>query len=443
MKIDLAIDPDPPAAAENHLHVTVRDASGAAVDGAQLALTYDMAAMGSMPEMKGEGEVHAEGGGQYDVTYTLPMTGDWLVALDVRATGHDPVRLRIKVAPPRRGFVVEGKRSEATAGASPGVDVSTERQQLIGLTFATVEERPLSIAVRAAGELTVDEREMADVTLRYDAWVEKLFVSETGRSVQIGEPLLKLYSPDLLSAEEELLQARRQAGHHDDDALVRAARRRLRLWNLSDEEVASLQERGHADGTLMLHSPAAGAVLEKNVVPGTHVSAGTVLYRLGRLGRVWLEAEFHEADAALVTVGAPATITIPSVPGLPLQARVTFVAPMVDEKSRTLRARLELPNSRLTLKPGMFANVRLEVPLGTRLSAPDQALLLSGEHRYAFIDRGAGHLEPVEVQVGALSGDYDEVLSGLSAGDRIVASPAFLVSSEAQLRGVLPRWDRR
>jgi Cu(I)/Ag(I) efflux system membrane fusion protein len=442
LKVDLSIDPDPPVAAENHLHVTLRDSSGAAVDGAQLALAFDMPAMGSMPEMKGEGDVHAEGSGQYDVTYTLPMSGDWQLTLNAQAAGHPPAKMRIKVAPPRRGFVIEGRRLEVAASA-PGVDISPERQQLIGLTFTAIEERTLSIPVRATGEITVDERQIADVTLRYDAWVEKLLVAETGRAVTAGEPLLKLYSPDLLSAEEELLQAHRQPGGHDESALVRAARRRLQLWDLSDTELAAIEQRGRADGTLVLRAPGAGSVLEKNVVAGSHVSAGTVLYRLGQLGRVWLEADFHEADAPFVSVGEQATISIPSLPATPLRARVSFVAPMVDEKSRTLRARLELPNAHLSLRPGMFATVRLEVPVGRRLAAPDQALLMSGEHRYAFVERQPGHLEPVEVQVGALTGEYDEIVSGLAAGDRIVSSPAFLVSSEAQLRGVLPRWDAR
>jgi len=442
LKIDLAIAPDPPSTGDNHLRVALHDENGAPVDGAALELVYDMAAMGSMPEMKGSGEVVAEGAGRYDISYPLAANGDWALTLDVTAAGHAPQSLRLKVAPPRRGFVLESGQPSETghgAGTGPFVEIPPERRQLIGLTFAPVERRPLAIELRAAGRVEVDERKLADVTLKYDAYVKELLVAETGRSVRAGEPLLRLYSPDLFSAEEDLLQA---GGAPGSNGLVQsAARRRLRLWDLSDAQIAAVEHRGTADGTLVLQSPVSGTVLERSVVEGARVASGLVLYRIGSLGRVWLQAEFHEADAPLVAVGETAAITLPSQSGIALSGRITFVSPMVDEKTRTLRARIELPNAFLALKPGMFADVRLQRPLGNRLAVPDQALLMTGEHRYAFVDRGEGRLQPVEVTVGALTGEYDEVLSGLSEGDRVVLGAAFLVASEAQLRNVLPRWS--
>ena len=450
LKVELAIDPDPPIAGDNTLRVSLHDTGGKPVAGAHLSLVYDMAAMGSMAEMKGEGEAKELGGGKYELTYPLPTLGDWTVNVQVEAEGHPAAKLRLKVSPPRKGFTLEG------GGASPGggetgstlakgsgkeLEVSPRELQLIGVTFAAVKERPLAVSMRAAGHIEVDERNLTDVNTKYEAYVRKLFVAETGARVKKGDPLLELYSPDLFSAEEELLQVRRNARGAAGEELAHAATRRLQLWDFSSAQIAALETRGKADGTVVVHSPANGVVLDKPVVEGMHAMPGTQLYRLGNLGRVWVEAEFYEFDSPFVAVGQPATVTLPALEGARFAGRVSFVAPTLDEKTRTLRGRIELANPGLILKPGMFADVHVEHPLGQRLSVDDSALQLSGEHRYAFVDRGEGKLDPVEVKVGAQSGDYDEVKSGLSAGDRVVLGGNFLISSEAQLRSALPRWS--
>jgi Cu(I)/Ag(I) efflux system membrane fusion protein len=436
LDVQIAIEPDPPTTGENRLRLSIRDASSKSVDGAQVAFEYDMPAMGAMSEMKGGGEVKAEGGGRYIVTYPLAMAGDWYLALGIDAPGHPHASLRLKVSPPRKGFALEAKGA-ATESAPKAIEVSPERQQLIGLTLGTVDERPLAITVRAAGRVAVDERKLADVTLKYEAYVEKLFVGETGKAVKEGQPLLRLYSPDLLAAEEELLTARKSGAAPE---IVSAAERRLTYWGLTREQIAELEHRGRADGRVNVFAPASGVVIEKAVVEGAHAMPGTNLYRIGNLGRVWVQAAVYERDAPFIAVGQPARVSVPSLAAEPSEASVSFVAPIVDEKTRTLEARLELTNARLLLKPGMFADVAIEVPLGVRLAVPDSALLLSGEHRYAFVDRGEGKLEPVEVEVGALAGNYDEVKSGLAKGDRVATGATFLLSSEAKLRDALPRW---
>jgi RND family efflux transporter MFP subunit len=243
----------------------------------------------------------------------------------------------------------------------------------------------------------------------------------------------------LLAAEEELLHAHR-AGAVPEHAT--AATRRLAYWDVTREQVAALERRGTADGRLTIASPASGVVLEKAVVEGAHVMPGTNLFRIGNLGRVWVQAAVYERDAPFIAIGQRAKVTLPSLPGETLDARVTFVAPRVDSKTRTLDARLELVNPKLLLKPGMFADVVVEAPLGTRLAVPDSALLLSGGHRYAFVDRGEGKLAPVEVKVGAQAGDFDEVLGGLAMGERVATGATFLLSSEAKLRDALPRWSQ-
>ncbi|MFL5303569.1 MAG: efflux RND transporter periplasmic adaptor subunit [Polyangia bacterium] len=427
--------PDPPRTGENRLELALAGPTGAPVDGAKLAFVWDMPAMGSMPEMRGRGEVKAEGNGRYAITYPLSMQGDWFLTLSIEAPGRPPQELKMKVATGRPGLAIE----ETGAGSANALVVPLARQQLIGVTFGTVERRPLATTLRAAGRVEMDERNLAEVTLKYEAFVQKLFVAETGKSVRRGQPLAVLYSPDLLSAEEELLAARRAGAA---GPLATGLERRLAYWDLSPAQLQAIEKNGRADGRVTIVAPGSGVVIEKNVVEGARIEPGTSLYRIGNLGRVWVQAAVAERDASFVSVGQPARVRLPALPE-PLDARVAFVAPMVNDKTRTIEARLEIKNPRLALKPGMFVDVQIDAPLGSRLSVPDSALLMSGEHRYVFVDRGAGRLQPVEVELGAQAGDYVEVRSGLAAGDRVATGATFLLSSEAKLRDVLPRWGAR
>ena len=442
--VQVAIDPDPPRAGDNVLHVTVKDANQKPIDGARIEFVYDMPAMGAMPEMKGSGETKPLGGGEYQVTYVLSMLGDWYLTLEIGAPGHAPAQLKFKVSPPRKGYTVESRRAEARAreGAPQMLEMSPQRQQLIGVVFAKVERRPLSLSLRASGRVQVDETQVADVVLKYDAYVEKLFVNQTGQAVKAGQPLLVLYSPELLASEQDYLVAIRSRGVPGNEQLVRAAEERLRLWGLSDAQIAGLRKRGIAGPRATIRSPVSGAVLEKNVVAGTRAAAGNVLYRIGNLGRIWVLADLFESDAPYVQPGQPATMTLPWASGASWRGTVEFVYPTVDEKTRAVRARLQFPNARLSLKPGMFVDVNVGVPLGNRLAVPDSALLASGEHRYAFVKRGEGQLQATEVRIGAMAGDYDEVLAGLTEGEEVATQATFLLSSEAQLRNALPRWGR-
>ncbi|MFL5294174.1 MAG: efflux RND transporter periplasmic adaptor subunit [Myxococcales bacterium] len=441
--VRVALDPDPPRAGENVLHLEVRDAQEKPVDGARVELVYDMPAMGAMPEMKGNGESKALGGGKYDVAYGLSMLGDWYVTVAIEAPGHPPAELQIKISPPRNGYSVQSRGGGTARESGPRMlEMSPERQQLIGVVYAKVERRPLSLSLRAPGKVEVDETQVSDVVLKYDAYVEKLLVDQMGQPVKAGAPLLVVYSPDLLATEQDYLVAIRTQGAGGSEQLVRATEERLRLWGLSNAQIAALRNRGSAEPRITIHSPASGVVLEKNVVAGTKAMAGSVLYRIGNLGRIWVIAELFESDAPYVQSGQPATMTLPWASGAAWKGIVQFVYPTVDEKTRSLRARLAFPNARFAFKPGMFVDVNVEVPLGPRLAVPDNALLASGAHRYAFVKRGEGQLQAVEVKVGALAGEYDEVVAGLHEGEEVATQATFLLSSEAQLRGVLPRWGQ-
>jgi Cu(I)/Ag(I) efflux system membrane fusion protein len=442
MLVRLSLDPEPPRAGDNVLNVELMDAQGKPIDGAQLGFVYDMAAMGSMPEMKGGGDVKAMSGGKYQIGYPLPMLGDWTLTLQIKAQGHAPADLRIKVQPPHKGYSAESSDPmPAREGTAHGIKITPERQQLIGVVFAKVERRPLSLTLRASGRVEVDETQVHDVVLKYDAYVEKLFVDQTGQHVKAGQPLLVLYSPDLLSSERDYLVAAKSGSLPGSEQLVRAAEERLKLWGLSSAQIAELRKRGTAEPRVTIRSPADGTVLEKNVVAGTKAMTGNALYRIGNLGRIWVLADLFESDAPYLSPGLPATMMLPYASGVTWKGAVQFVYPTVDEKTRSVRARIAFPNARLALKPGMFADVKVEVALGTRLAVPDDALLASGEHRYAFVKRGEGELQAVEVKTGALAGDYDEVLDGLVEGEEVATQATFLLSSEAQLRSALPRWS--
>lgn len=464
MTASVSIDPDPPGTGDNTLWITLRDASGSPVPGAKLDFEYDMPAMGpSMPEMKGGGKITDAGDGRYRVDYSLPMLGDWRVSVGISAPGHAPAELRMKVSPPHRGFTLETEETGTPeSGGTPAMTAGTAgrpttasgkllnlgrtREQLIGVTFAPVERRPLTASLRAPGIVDVDERQLSDVTLKYEAYVERLLVGETGKSVKKGQPLVEIYSPDLLSAEQELVQARRakQSDTPGGNELLRAARERLSQWDLTPAQIDAVEREGRADGRVIVHAPASGVVLDKPAVVGMHAMPGMMLYRIGNLGNVWVQADLYEFDAPFVALGQTASAFIPALGGgtdAALVGKVTFVAPTLDEKTRTLRARLEFPNATLRLKPGMYADVRIEAPLGERLVVPERALLLSGEHRYAFVDRGNGRLQAVEVRTGVQSGEWMEVEAGLSTGERVAVDATFLLGSEATLRDALPKWS--
>jgi len=442
LQLRLRLEPDPPIAGENTLHVELRDARGQPVEKAVLGFVSDMPAMGAMPEMKGGGESRELSQGNYAISYGLAMQGDWGLLLSIAAPGHAPAELRFKVSPPRPGYSTEPQPLAGEGQRARGLEVSPERQQLIGVVFGKVEERPLSLSLRASGRVELDETQVADVVLKSDAYAEKLFVGQTGERVQAGQPLLTVYSPELLANEQDLLAALGSpgAGAAANPQLVRAAEDRLRLWGLGPAQLAQLEQRGKAEPRATIRSPRAGVVLEKSVVAGSRVMAGSVLYRIGNLSRVWVQADLFEADAPYLRAGLPATMTLPWATSEEWKGKVSFVYPTVDEKTRAVRARLEFLNERLSLKPGMFVDVTVQVPLGRRLSLPQSALLFSGEHRYAFVRRGEGALEPVEVKTGALSGEFAEVLEGLAAGDEVATQATFLLSSEAQLRSAMPRW---
>jgi membrane fusion protein, copper/silver efflux system len=455
----------------NELRVRVQDAKGAPVDDAEVSLRYSMSMAGSSP-MEGRAAVEPTGDGEYEARAELPMAGTWQLEIGVERpsgeaahaqgsmrTGASSVRLtEIATTPsgeaishytcPMHPSVHEARpgkcpicgmdlvpvtQSEAKSGV---VRVDAERLQKIGVRFADVERKPLVRTVRALGRVTWDETRLVDVAPKTRGFVRDLDANAVGAQVKAGARLFSAYSPDLYAAQTEYLQAAR--GHNA--ALRAAARARLRLWDIADADVAALEKRGTPVDALPVRSPASGVVVEKNVVEGAAFEAGMRLFRIAPLDHVWIEAEVYASDLPAVSVGQTGVITAPYLPGRTLEARVAYVLPSLQSETRTARLRLEIDNGDLALRPEMFVDVALQADLGERLLVPASAVIVAGERRVVFVDRGEGQLEPRAVKTGVANEDQIEVLEGLEPGERVVASGNFLIAAESRVQSALEQW---
>lgn len=316
-----------------------------------------------------------------------------------------------------------------------------------GITFGTAEVRPLEKTIRAVGLVQFDETRMAYVSPKFGGWVEKLHVDFTGQPVHAGQPLLDVYSPELVTAQEELLLAASLADSvgssqvgsvaRGADGLLESARRRLRYWDITDEQVQRLIETRQVRKTLTLYAPVSGIVMEKDVFEGQAFQSGHNLYMIADLSRVWVNAEVFEADAASVHEGMPAEITVAALPGQTLSGRIEYVYPTLEDRTRSMRARIAIPNPSERLKPGMYATVTFNADLGRVLAVPSSAVLHSGERAVAFVDMGSGEIMPHELRLGVRGREYVEVIDGLEPGHRIVTSAQFLLDSESNLAEVM------
>jgi Cu(I)/Ag(I) efflux system membrane fusion protein len=333
-----------------------------------------------------------------------------------------------------------------------GVDLTPERVQLIGMRTAVVRKESVGGDLRTVGVVAPSERGLAQITTRFTGWVEKLHVSATGERVRRGQVLASIYSPDVLRAEQELLVTRgwndqRSAGGGSQDheamtgGLGESARQRLLLLGISAQEIEEILRSGKPTNDIAIRSPADGYVVAKNVVVGSTVQAGTVLFDVADLATVWVNADVYEQDLGRVTVGQPARFELPAFPGQAHSGRVQFISPVLDPQNRTLRVRLEFKNrfdkSGPRLRPGMYGSVYLSLPAKTGLMVPAEAVVDTGEMHYLFVAQEGGHFEPRQVQIGAHMGEKIEILSGVAEGETIVTTGNFLVDSESRLRAAI------
>ncbi|HUP53701.1 MAG TPA: efflux RND transporter periplasmic adaptor subunit [Longimicrobiales bacterium] len=331
--------------------------------------------------------------------------------------------------------------------ASGSARLSARDIATFGITFGSVEVRPLSRTIRAVGLVEFDETRMVYVAPKFGGWAERLHVDFTGQIVRAGQPLLDVYAPELVTAQEELLLAAAMldsvGGSRLDDVtgaaadLFASSRRRLEYWDISEEQIGRLLETREVRKALTLHAPATGVVMEKDVFAGQAFQPGANLYMIADLSEVWVNAEVFEGDAALVREGMPAEVTVEALPGRTFSGRIEYVYPTLQDRTRSMRARIALANPGAQLKPGMFATVRLRAEMGEVLTLPASAVLHTGERAVTFVDMGGGALMPHELELGVRGGDFVQVLSGVEPGQRVVTSAQFLLDSESNLAEVM------
>jgi len=369
-----------------------------------------------------------------------------LVVLASAACGE-----RVETPATERVDHADGAETDSASHGAPVADaiprqavhLTAEQERALGVVYLEVSRRTLERTIRTVGRIEAAENRIADVTPKIDGFVEELFVATTGESVRRGQPLLSLYSAELVAAQEELLTARRLLANVDPaaeeasrsaEAMLNAARRRLAYWDITQEQIDRLERRDEVTKQLTLVSPVNGIVLEKHVNGGQRVAPGALLYRLADLSEVWVEGDVFEQDIQFVRVGSQAHIEVAAYAGEHLMGQVSFVYPVVDVTSRTNRVRVTLANPDARLKPGMFATIFFDAAVdGEVVAVPIDAVMVTGERNIVFVRDAEAMLQPREVVLGPEAGGFVQILAGLEPGETIVASANFLIDAESRL----------
>ena len=327
------------------------------------------------------------------------------------------------------------------------VALSPERRQLLGVRSEPIARRHLERTIRTVGRVAMDERRVHHVHTKYEAYVERLFVNFVGQQVRRGEPLAALYAPELVATQQEFLLALRAQGQlaasgvasaaQGGRDLLQAARQRLLFWDMAPRDVEALERTGTVSRTVNLYADLPGFVIGKTAVHGMRVTPADTLFDIADLSSVWILADVYESDLPYVSVGMNAEVSLAYQAGRSWKGAISYVDPLVDPGTRTIKVRIELPNQDFAMKPDMFVDVLLRRDLGTQLFVPESAVLRVGERRIAFLDRGEGRLEPREIALGDRVEGGFVVLSGLADGDRVVTSANFLIDSESSLKAAL------
>jgi len=349
---------------------------------------------------------------------------------------------------------ISASRAGGPADASPGavagrttVSLTPERRSLLGVRRAEVRHLPISKRLRTVGRVVADERRLAHVHTKFEGYVERLYVDFTGKLVKQGDPLLSIYSAELVATQQEYLLAMRAQQQlatsqipsvaQGGASLLEAARERLRLWDIRAEDIAEIERTGKVRRTFDLYAEVTGYVVQKTAVLGMRVMPADTLFELADLSHVWVVADVYDADLPIIRLGMPAEVTATYLPGRTWRGSVSNIAPTVEEMTRTVKVRIDVDNAGGALKPDMFTQVELRSDLGSGLVVPDSAVIDTGDRKLVFLDHADGTIEPREVEVGVKLPEGYQVLRGLSKGDRVVTSANFLLDSESSLKAAL------
>jgi Cu(I)/Ag(I) efflux system membrane fusion protein len=378
----------------------------------------------------------------------------WKTKSPPRGENSSPVR-QTQTASEHEATKPQGVREEPQqepAEETPVVEIPADRQQMLGVETVEVTVRELWKVIRTVGRIEYDERKLATVNAKFEGWIEKLHVDYTGRQVKKGEPLAEIFSPELVATQQEFINAAKWAHQSGDakndginamlardaNALVEASRQRLKFWDISEEQIRKIEESGKPVRTLTLYSPVNGYVVQKMALQGMRVMAGEKLFDIADLSSVWVVADIYENELPLVKLGQTAKISLSYFPGREMTAVIDYVYPSLSADTRTAKVRFTVPNSGMQLKPQMFTNVEVTIPMGKKLAVPTEAVLDTGIRQIVYVDKGDGSFEPREIRTGIKVDQMQEVLAGLRQGEKIVSSAIFLIDSEAQIKGVKP-----
>lgn len=351
------------------------------------------------------------------------------------------------------GDTSRAKTPEKEEIETPTIEIPPDKQQMIGVKTVDVAVRPLQKVIRTVGMIEYDERRLATVNTKFEGWIEKLYVDYAGRYVKKGEPLAEIYSPELLATQQEFINTLKWSTKsaissqqsavsgllsRDAEAILEAARQRLKLWDISDEQIRGIEQTGKPIRTMTIYSPVSGYIIQKTALQGMRVMPGEKLFDVADLSMVWILSDIYEYELPLIKPGQRARITLSYFPAKEFFSAIDYVYPVLAGDTRTAKVRFAIPNPGGQLKPQMFTNVEIKIDLGKRLAIPDDAVIDTGTRQIVYVDKGGGNFEPREVMLGIRAEDLREVVMGLKAGEKVATAATFLVDSEAQLKGVKP-----
>jgi len=372
-----------------------------------------------------------------------------LLPRDHRSQAAEEVDPVVAKGPPATTQVSTTERTdqESSAPTLTPVQLSPQRLQAIGVKTTAVTLQQINDRLRLPGNVDINEQRVSYVQTRFAGWVQKVFANAAYQYVHKGQPLFTVYSPDLVSTEQEYLLAKQSEESFSDDMhgtarkeghwLVEAASTRIKQFGVPPSELAKLEQSGKVEHDIEIDSPASGYITERNALPNQYVQADTKLYTIADLSTAWVYANVAQTDVGRLKPGDRATVTVDAYPGRQFPGRIDQILPQVDPMTRTVRVRLVFTNPNVVLKPGMYVNVGIDVPLGKQLVIPSSGVLEAGTRQIAFVDHGQGYLEPRVVEIGPHVDEHAIVLKGLREGERIVSSANFLIDSEAQLQAAI------
>ncbi len=454
-QVKIAFDSDPPDRGENQVHIIILSKDGSAIRPEKMEMTAVMPAMATMSEMRFNVKPTWQNNESVG-RLLLGMSGTWFLDIHFTPPEERPHQARFKLVTGVPGLtllsgsVLGEQKKQASPKTGAHIDspvqgeivISPTRLQSIGVKTTKVERHPLTKTIRLQGRVTYDERTRSEVALKFAGFVGDVFVDFIGKPISKGTPLFTVYSPELSATMSEYLNLL-SAGEMPDNrrfaSLIKTARKKLLLWDMTPAQIDNMVKTSEVPQYIPILAPASGIVIEKQVVRGSPVMAGQILYRLADLSTVWIEAQVYESDLSLITNGLPVQVTPIGLPGETLKGYISFIAPSLNPESRTGAVRIEAKNPHLKLLPEMSVTVETKIALGEDsqgtlpVSIPKDAIIYSGDKKIVFIDQGGGRFIPRLIHIGKKGDEGVEVLSGLSEGDRVVTSGNFFIAAESRL----------